>query len=61
MPVLGVVVAEGRDAGGVEPSVVGADVGACAGVGTTGIASSLSPNDGGIPVKRYSTARSGLL
>lgn len=39
----------------------GAAVPVDAGVGTTGRASSASPSDGGIPVRRYSTARSGLL
>ena len=51
-------------AGGVDPSAdvsEGADVPVDAGVGTTGRGSSVSPSDGGIPVRRYSTARSGLL
>ena len=51
-------------AGGADPSadvLEGAEVPVGAGVGTTGRGSSVSPSDGGIPVRRYSTARSGLL
>ena len=58
------MVAVAWDAGGVDTSVdvlEGAAVPVDAGVGTTGRASSASPSDGGIPVRRYSTARSGLL
>ena len=58
------LVAAAWDAGGVDSPVdvlEGAVVPVDAGVGTTGRASSASPSDGGIPVRRYSTARSGLL
>ena len=65
MPVLGVEVVEAWDAGGVvdEPptDAEGIDAEAGFGVGTTGRESSPSPSEGGIPVRRYSTARSGLL
>ena len=58
------LVAVAWGAGGVVSPVdvlEGAAVPVDAGVGTTGRVSSVSPSDGGIPVRRYSTARSGLL
>ena len=65
MPVLGDEVVEVWDAGGVvdEPptEAEGTDAETWLGVGTTGRESSPSPSEGGIPVRRYSTARSGLL
>ena len=48
-------------AGVVDSPEGGLEGAADAGEGTTGRESSPSPNDGGIPVKRYSTALSGLL
>ena len=48
-------------AGVVDSPAVGLEGAVDAGEGTTGSESSPSPNDGGIPVRRYSTARSGLL
>ena len=48
-------------AGVVDSPEGGLEGAADAGEGTTGRESSPSPNDGGIPVRRYSTALSGLL